>query len=295
MPIITPDLMGAWLNMAPKATCAGLHTKAAAALWEIRVPAGGAWEGTIQRSNGSHVLWFAIEPFTLDYEVDGRMVWSGPVARHAAHLLRAGEAARGTFRASGQVLHLYLPHELLAEVAYEFGHPAFELLDPGLRIEPELVPLETVLMSLITKHDRLAQLEMDTLGIMACAHLLRSWSRRQPASETTGRLGAWQLKRAISFLVDHLEADISLKDIATHVGLSPYHFNRSFKRTTGVSPHRYLTLRRIDRAKDLLEHSRLSVREIAERVGYLGPNQLARAFRKELRTTPSDYRRRYRR
>lgn len=295
MPIITPEVMSAWLKLQPEASSSGLHTKVAAALWDIRVPAGGAWEGTTQRSTASHVLWFVIKPFFLEYEVDGRAMWSGPVERHASHLLRAGECARGIFHGSGQVLHLYIPHELLAEVSEDFGHPAFELVDPCLRVEPDLTPIENIITNLIAKKDRLAQLEMDHVGIMACARLLRCWSTRQPASAMKGRLGAWQVKRAITFLMDHLQEDISLSDVASHVGLSQFHFNRAFKRSVGVSPHRYLLLKRIEKAKELLAHGTLSITEIAERVGYTDPNQLARAFRKEVLTTPSEYRRRHRR
>lgn len=295
MPVITPELMSTWLGVSPKAAGRGLHSQVSAALWDIAVHPGSKWEGRTQRSNSTHVLWFAIQPFRLDYEVDGRPRWSGTLQHGAANLLRAGEQARGIWHGSGQVLHVYLPHELLVDVAEQIGRPTFEPADPCSRVDAQLRALASIVMDRIGQRDPLVQLEIDTLGIMACAQLLRSSSTMQSVNERTGRLGAWQTKRAISFLMEHIESDIGLKDIAAHVGLSPYHFNRTFKRTVGVSPHRYLLLRRIERAKELLVQSTMTIGEVAARVGYDDPNQLARLFRQELHISPSGYRRRYRR
>jgi AraC family transcriptional regulator len=226
--------------------------------------------------------------------VDGRQVWKGTVERNAMHLVRAGEAVRALWRGSGRVLHLYIPHELLVDVAHEFDHAEFELMERGLHVDPRWHALSAMLLERIDTRDKLAQLEIDNIGMMACAQLLRSWSTVR-TEEAKGRLGQWQTRRAIDFLMDHLDTDIGVRDLASHVGLSQFHFTRAFRQTVGVSPHRYLLLRRLDRAKELLERTALSVTAIAARVGYQDPNQLARLFRAELRTTPTAYRRKRRR
>lgn len=293
MAAITPEIMSAWLRMQPAAAANGLHTQVSAALWDIRVEPDCIWEATTMRSTSCHILWFALESFRLDYEVDGRPLWSGLVEPHTAHVVRAGESVHGVFRDSGRVLHLYLPHELLVEVAQEFGRPEFELMDRGLQVNAQLQGLAGMLLERIRRQDRLARLEMDAVGLMACAHLLRSWSSTPDPGDLKGRLGSLQARRAIAFLNDHLHCEIGVADVAAYVGLSQYHFTRAFRRTVGVSPHRFLLLRRLDKAKELLSGTALSIAAVAERVGYTDSNQLARLFRKELRITPTAYRRQY--
>jgi AraC family transcriptional regulator len=288
---LTPEIMSAWLRLQPAAAASGLHTRVSAALWDVHVPEDSVWEAVTQRNSASHFLWFVVEPFRLYYEVDGRPVWSGPLEPNTAHVVQAGQSVRALWQDSGRVLHLYLPHEQLVQVANEYGKPDVELVDRGLQVDPRLQTIVSLLLDRISESDTLGRLEMDTLGILTCAHLLRAWSRTRTASELRGRLGSLQTRRAIAFLNDHLHCDIGLKDVAEYVGLSPYHFTRAFKRTVGVSPHRYLLLRRLEKAKTLLEKSSLGVAQIAARVGYADSNQLARVFRKELQTSPTSYRR----
>lgn len=291
MPHVDPQVMSAWLGLAPTAAASGMHTKVSAALWDICVEDQCVWEAMTRRSSRSHILWFALEPFPVDYDVDGRRIWSGVVQRYAAHIIRAGESARALWRGSGRVMHLYLPHELLVQVAQDAGHLGFDLTERGITVDRALAPLSRLLMDRVLQRDRLARLELDTLGMLACAHVLRCWSVSRSTGEMRGRLGAWQVKRATSFLMAHIDSDVGLADVAAHVGLSPFHFNRAFKRTIGVSPHRYLLLRRLDRAKALLATTALSVTAVAARVGYSDPNQLGRLFRNELGITPTEYRR----
>jgi AraC family transcriptional regulator len=73
--------------------------------------------------------------------------------------------------------------------------------------------------------------------------------------------------------------------------LSPYHFLRSFKRSFGEPPHRYWTIRRIERAKALLADTRASVTEIAFDLGFSGSSAFSATFRRTTGQTPTDYRR----
>jgi AraC family transcriptional regulator len=102
-------------------------------------------------------------------------------------------------------------------------------------------------------------------------------------------LADWQFRR----VTEKLESmqDISLADLAAATNLSPFHFARAFKQTTGLPPHHYQLMRRIERAKELLTKTRLSVTEVALGVGYGSSQTLARVFRKEVGTTPIEYRR----
>jgi AraC family transcriptional regulator len=72
--------------------------------------------------------------------------------------------------------------------------------------------------------------------------------------------------------------------------MSAFHFAHAFREATGVPPHRYVIQRRIERAKQLLRGSELSLTEIAQRVGYSSASHFSVGFRKMTRVAPSEYR-----
>lgn len=75
-----------------------------------------------------------------------------------------------------------------------------------------------------------------------------------------GGLAGWQLKRALEVMNASLDRDLALSEPAALVGVSPHHFCRAFKQSTGVPPHRWLVACRVERAKELLEVSALTLK-----------------------------------
>jgi len=73
--------------------------------------------------------------------------------------------------------------------------------------------------------------------------------------------------------------------------MSKYHFAKSFRRATGMAPHRYLMDIRVAKARELLVHSDLSIEEIAYRVGYMDRSHFRGQFLSTVGTTPGRYRR----
>jgi AraC family transcriptional regulator len=106
-----------------------------------------------------------------------------------------------------------------------------------------------------------------------------------------GGLPAWQQKRAVDFIEDHLAEEISLTALAELVDLSLYHFARAFKQSFGAPPHRYHMARRMDRARSLLQRPALSVTQIGIQIGFRETSSFTRAFRKFTGLTPTEYRR----
>ena len=83
---------------------------------------------------------------------------------------------------------------------------------------------------------------------------------------------------------------LGLRDMSAEVNLSPWRLAHLFKSETGMSPLRYLTLVRLQRAKDQLETSFLSVQEIGAAVGIPNPSQFTRSFKAAYGMTPVAYR-----
>jgi AraC-like DNA-binding protein len=86
---------------------------------------------------------------------------------------------------------------------------------------------------------------------------------------------------------------LGLRDMSAKVNLSPWRLAHLFKSETGVTPQRYLTLVRLQRAKDQLENSFLSVREIGAGVGIPNPSQFTKSFKAAYGMTPLEYRKKH--
>jgi len=85
-------------------------------------------------------------------------------------------------------------------------------------------------------------------------------------------------------------ACIELAEIAAIAGLSVFHFARQFKHSAGVTPHYYLVSRRVERAKELLAGTDLSLSAIAFAAGFSDQSHLTRHFRQIVGTTPGQFR-----
>ena len=99
------------------------------------------------------------------------------------------------------------------------------------------------------------------------------------------------ISQVIDFITQHLFEDLSVYDVASSVNLSPSHLSRLFKSQTGFSPHEFITLRRIDAAKELLLTTNLSVKEISFRVGYHSEANFITSFSGKTGLTPAVFRR----
>jgi len=140
--------------------------------------------------------------------------------------------------------------------------------------------------------DPLSREYADALSLVLMHELFRL-ERTAPAAArpVRGGLPAWQQKRVIEFIEEHLTERISLAALAELVNLSLYHFARAFTQSFGAPPHRYHMARRMDRAKSLLQRPALSVTQIGARIGFRETSSFTRAFRKFTGLTPTEYRR----
>ncbi len=194
-----------------------------------------------------------------------------------------------------QYLRIRLASEFLQQVAQE----AIEI-DPDRRLEvlPEFrarnPQIEQIGMMLLTelKNGGLAgRLYVESLTNVLAVHLLRNYSAVQPYVALYDRgLNDRQLLQVTDYINDHLAQDIKLSDLAQLLGMSQFHFSRLFKQSMGVPPHQYLLQQRVQRAKQLLKKTELSVIEIALLCGFSSHSHLGKWFRHYTGMTPKAYR-----
>ena len=98
------------------------------------------------------------------------------------------------------------------------------------------------------------------------------------------------VSKAMHFIQEQYMNPISLLDVATHVNMSQFHFFRLFRKDCGYSPHEYLILTRLNRAKHLLKTTGLPVKVIAQKVGYQNVSSFTNAFTDRVGISPTLFR-----
>jgi len=99
-----------------------------------------------------------------------------------------------------------------------------------------------------------------------------------------------QVHLARHVLDQNYDTPITIDDLSHEVALSPYYLIRSFQRVYNETPHQYLIKLRMDKAKELLRNSDLSITEICMAVGYESLGSFSTLFRKVAGISPSVYR-----
>jgi transcriptional regulator GlxA family with amidase domain len=97
-----------------------------------------------------------------------------------------------------------------------------------------------------------------------------------------------RIQQAQQYMRENLHRDLSVSEIAHHVGISPFYFTRSFRNSVGIPPHAYHLNLRIDRAKELLSTD-MPIAQIALEVGFSDQSHLNRVFKKITACTPYEY------
>ena len=113
------------------------------------------------------------------------------------------------------------------------------------------------------------------------------------ASVDIGTLPSCRLRRVTEYIRQNLDKELRLAELAALVCMSPYHFARLFKCSTGVPPHRFVVRQRIARASAFLATRELSIAQISRMVGFRTPSHFTTVFRRVTGVTPRGYRTEY--
>jgi AraC family transcriptional regulator len=139
---------------------------------------------------------------------------------------------------------------------------------------------------------------LDSLGASTrfynlISHVLTTHGGVRPPATSAGLLDRHRLARVVDYIDDNLNRPIRLEDLAAVAALSRFHFARSFRATTHLTPYGFVTARRMDRARTLLTSTSLSTEVIAECVGYTNVGHFREQFVRAFGARPFELRGRW--
>ena len=98
------------------------------------------------------------------------------------------------------------------------------------------------------------------------------------------------IARGVEYISRNLYMPIKVKDVAEYAGLEPHYFSALFKKTTGMSPHKYILARKFEKAKDMLDTTRDPIIYIAGSLGFCDASHFEKRFKDSFGMTPLEYR-----
>ena len=197
---------------------------------------------------------------------------------------------------SFDILFLYISATALDDVAQETGAaPVQRLRCMAGMADPVLAGLGRALMPALYCPARKKALFVDQLAFALNLHIAQHYGALAlPGLNAKRGLTPIQESRAKEYLATHLADDVSVADVASACGLSRSYFIKSFRESTGKTPHRWLLEHRLSHARNLLAKSSDAIAEIAVSCGFADQSHLTRMFTREIGTPPNVWRRDYR-
>ena len=231
----------------------------------------------------NHVITIALEsPHILRQERSDRVHEELHLPGHI-NLMPAGQESRWQWNKSNSCLRFNIKPQFLEKVAEasELTGKSFELKNSFSVQDSNLEQIGKLLLAELKTEGLGGKLYVDSLCNILAIHLLRNYSTFEfKPLRIAGGLDNLVLQQVVEYIMENLETELALSDLATVANLSPSHFARLFKQSTGLSPHQYVIQRRIEAAKNFLKQGKDSVGDIAYRVGFANPSHLSYHFKR---------------
>lgn len=190
----------------------------------------------------------------------------------------------------GEILLLGLPMAPLeASLAAHMvaARSALEpLFGPSLQ-DPLLAETVRRIWLAAARDDVASTLFVDSAAMMLVSALLGRAG--VPVPRLPSGAGARMQTRIAEYVEAHLDQPIGLDDLARVANLSAFHFHRSFRQVTGLTPHQYVTARRVERAKRLLAGD-MALAQVAFACGFASQSHFGQVFKAATGATPGQWR-----
>ncbi|MEJ2763867.1 AraC family transcriptional regulator [Photobacterium sp. MCCC 1A19761] len=175
----------------------------------------------------------------------------------------------------------------LNELAQQFASralPVDPIVDRTVIDDAEL--FETLLQLHVSLEHPSFELTKETLFVLALEKLFSQYGSAREEQSSRHDTNSSYLAR--EFILDHYEANPSLADLEQITNCSKFQLIKSFKATFGITPHQYLLLVKVHRAKQLLSQG-LSCVDVSLTCGFYDQSHFSRNFKKAFGVSPSNY------
>ena len=225
--------------------------------------------------------------------ISGQAVQTGPLAEGSISIVHLEDEPVFHFAAPFDCLQFYIPEIVFEELATGYHAPAIS----GLAFQSDVVDrvvqqLGAALLPSLSAPGPAGRQFFDHIALAIYSHLASAYGQPGERTATTaGGLTPSLERKAKALLTADLTVEPSIPDVSLACGLPPGRFVRAFRQATGMPPHRWLRQFRVERAKELLFGSRLSLAQIAYDCGFSDQSHFTRVFTAAIGITPGAWRR----
>jgi AraC family transcriptional regulator len=196
-----------------------------------------------------------------------------------------------------KTMHLYLPSMLFRRLSDDFdlsGEPARSIrYVAGFRDEM-INQIGRSILSEMTNETAVSRMYVEAASLSIGARIMHGYSdvgAPRAVTEASHQLDDARMRRVLDYISARVADEITLGELAQVADLSTFHFARMFKLAIGVSPQRYVSRMRLEKAMAEIAGGRLSLVQIALNAGFSSQASFTRAFSRATGMTPAEYRR----
>jgi AraC family transcriptional regulator len=134
---------------------------------------------------------------------------------------------------------------------------------------------------------------VESLSQALVVHIIRHYiSYKEKPLNGNEQLPGFKFNQVLTYIKQNLSSEITLLQLSSLIGLSPFYFSRLFKATTGLAPYRYITKLRMEHSQRLLLETELPIIHVGLEVGINNPSHFSTFFKQYSGVTPTRYRKR---
>ena len=252
--------------------------------------------GTQPTTNAFLVVLALVDNPAREGMYDGSHTVKGEVKRGLFSLVDLSVKKITNMKMIFDNVHMQFDKSALQEIALDSGRGKAGTLDLAYTASWDDVVVRSLGHCLLPAFERPEQanrLFIDHIAMALLTHMATTYSGTPVSEPVRGGLAPWQVRRAKELLLERIDGEVTLEELARECELSRSHFVKAFKRTVGVPSYQWLMLQRIDRAKSMLMAGDRSIAEIASSCGFAHQSHLTRVFSKVVGVPPGVWRRNY--
>ncbi|MDR3372992.1 MAG: AraC family transcriptional regulator [Ancalomicrobiaceae bacterium] len=224
--------------------------------------------------------------------LDGKLVHRGSFPERTVSIVNHWQRPTANLLSAFDTVIFTVSQAALNEAAEDQGAPPVQELVCEVEgcFDDTVWHLAQSLLPALERPEEVGSMYAEGVLLASTTYFAHAFGGMRPPPDARHRLSPAQIERAIDLMQGRLGEDISLSMLAAEMDLSPRHFARAFRQTTGETPDRWLRRQRVERAKAMMRETALSVSQIATSCGFASPAHFSRVFASAVGVSPNVWR-----